>query len=440
MVNYFYLLFAVCLTLFSGQTNLYGQQATSNKDNTRSTNYLSIPVAGNSWATSPHNTEYELITESGLQKWSDPNVLIKTYFRIAQAGKIQLALKVHIISGSSSIKCQIGKETKVVNISNTTTGTLKIGTFNIKKPGYQTVVFTGISKTAGTYAEISDVLIAGDAVDSSTRYVKDDFYWGRRGPSVHLNYEIPSNAGDAAWFYNEITVHKENDVVGSYFMANGFGEGYFGIQVNSPTERRILFSVWSPYKTDKPGDIPEDQRIILLKKGENVTAGAFGNEGSGGQSYRKYFWKSGITYRFLLKGTPSENSSTDYTAWFFAPEIGKWEIIASFRRPKTTTYLKRLHSFLENFIPENGNIPRMGIYSNQWVCNPSGAWASLVKARFTADATARKEARLDYSGGSAEGRFYLKNCGFFNDNTAIDTWFTRSQTGEAPIIDFSVLP
>lgn len=440
MVNYFYLLFAVCLTLFSGQTNLYGQQATSNKDNADSANYLSIPVAGNSWATNPHNTEYELITESGLQKWSDPNVLIKTYFRIARAGKIQLALKVHIISGSSSIKCQIGKETKVVNISNTTTGTLKIGTFNIKKPGYQTVVFTGISKTAGTYAEISDVLIAGDAVDSSTRYVKDDFYWGRRGPSVHLNYEIPPNAGDAAWFYNEITVHKENDVVGSYFMANGFGEGYFGIQVNSPTERRILFSVWSPYKTDKPGDIPEDQRIILLKKGENVTAGAFGNEGSGGQSYRKYFWKSGITYRFLLKGTPSENSSTDYTAWFFAPEIGKWEIIASFRRPKTTTYLKRLHSFLENFIPENGNIPRMGIYSNQWVCNPSGAWASLVKARFTADATARKEARLDYSGGSAEGRFYLKNCGFFNDNTAIDTWFTRSQTGEAPIIDFSVLP
>ena len=440
MVNYFYLLFVVCLTLFSGQTNLYGQQAMSIKDNTGSVNYLSVPVAGNSWAMDPHNAEYELITESGLHNWSDPNVIIKTYFRTAKAGKIQLALKVHAISGRSSIKCQIGKETKVVNISNTTTGTLKIGTFNIEKPGYQTVVLTGISKTAETFAEISDVLIAGDAVDSSTRYVKDDFYWGRRGPSVHLNYEIPPNAGDAAWFYNEITVPKENDVVGSYFMANGFGEGYFGIQVNSPTERRILFSVWSPYKTDKPGEIPEDQRIILLKKGENVTAGAFGNEGSGGQSYRKYFWKSGVTYRFLLKGTPSENSSTDYTAWFFAPEIGKWEIIASFRRPKTTTYLKRLHSFLENFIPENGNIPRMGIYSNQWVCNPSGAWAALVKARFTADATARKEARLDYSGGSVEGRFYLKNCGFFNETTAIDTWFTRSETGEAPIIDFSFLP
>ena len=31
-------------------------------------------------------------------------------------------------------------------------------------------------------------------------------------------------------------------------MANGFGEGYFGIQVNGPNERRVLFSVWSPFK------------------------------------------------------------------------------------------------------------------------------------------------------------------------------------------------
>ena len=52
-----------------------------------------------------------------------------------------------------------------------------------------------------------------------------------------------------------MTIPKNNDVVGSYFMANGFAEGYFGIQVNSETERRILFSVWSPYKTDDPNSI-----------------------------------------------------------------------------------------------------------------------------------------------------------------------------------------
>lgn len=53
-------------------------------------------------------------------------------------------------------------------------------------------------------------------------------------------------------------------------MANGFGEGYFGMQVNSETERRILFSVWSPFKTDNPKEIPDDHKITLNKVGQQV--------------------------------------------------------------------------------------------------------------------------------------------------------------------------
>ena len=103
---------------------------------------------------------------------------------------------------------------------------------------------------------------------------------------------MPDAVNEIVYFYNEITIPEGEDVVGSYFMANGFAEGYFGIQVNSSSERRILFSVWSPYKTNNPREIPEDQRIRLLKKGEQVHAGKFGGEGSGGQSYRKYLWKA----------------------------------------------------------------------------------------------------------------------------------------------------
>ena len=103
---------------------------------------------------------------------------------------------------------------------------------------------------------------------------------------------------NAEWFYNEITVPAGNDVIGSYFMADGFKEGYFGMQVNSPTERHILFSVWSPFQTDDPASIPEDKKIILLKKGANVHAGEFGNEGSGGQSYLNYNWKAAILMSF----------------------------------------------------------------------------------------------------------------------------------------------
>ena len=223
-------------------------------------------------------------------------------------------------------------------------------------------------------------------------------------------------------------------------MANGFGQGYFGIQVNAPNERRVLFSVWSPYKTDNPNEIPEDQRIKLLKKGEGVYTGKFGNEGSGGQSYWKFMWKPETTYRFLLKGKPAGDNKTDFTAWFFAPELNEWKLIASFRRPKTDTYLTRLYSFLENFYTEQGNITRKGYFTNQWAYTTNKQWLELTKIKFTADATARKESRMDYAGGVENGKFFLKNCGFFSKTTQIDSYFEREATGVKPEIDFEALP
>ena len=59
--------------------------------------------------------------------------------------------------------------------------------------------------------------------------------WSRRGPSCHLGYTLPTNE-DINYFYNEVTIPKGEDKIGSYFMANGFGEGYFGMQVNSETK------------------------------------------------------------------------------------------------------------------------------------------------------------------------------------------------------------
>ena len=280
-------------------------------------------------------------------------------------------------------------------------------------------------------------------MDEVTAFVRTDegnfYYWGRRGPSVHLNYPTPAGA-DVEWFYNEVTVPEGQDVLGSYFMANGFAEGYFGMQVNSATERRILFSVWSPYKTDDPKSIPDDQKIKMLRKGEDVHTGEFGNEGAGGQSYLRYNWQTGNTYRFLLQGTPSGDSTTTYTAYFFAPEQGTWRLVASFKRPHTHTYLKRLHSFLENFIPDTGDKGRRVYFGNQWIRGTSGSWAELTQARFTADATARKGYRMDYAGGSDKQRFFLQNCGFFADYTEIGKEFDRTATGRGPVVELGKLP
>jgi hypothetical protein len=65
-------------------------------------------------------------------------------------------------------------------------------------------------------------------------------------------------------------------------MSNGFGEGYFGMQVNAATERRILFSVWDP---------AAGQGITQsVRKGAKITVQRFG-EGTGGQSYLVFDWK-----------------------------------------------------------------------------------------------------------------------------------------------------
>lgn len=401
---------------------------------------ISIPLAGNAWVLNDPVTSSAMIQETGLTNWSDPERTVGVFFHLAGTGQLQLALRARSPGGASVLQCTLGQESREINLSNSNWETLSIAAFAVDRAGYQRLELREISHTGSEIAEVEAVLLAGEAVKKDVHFIADEFYWGRRGPSVHLWYPEADEVEQTEWFYNEITVPQGQDVVGSYFMANGFNEGYFGFQVNSDTERRILFSVWSPYQTDNPDDIPEEQKIKLIKKGQGVYTGEFGNEGSGGQSYLRYHWQAGVTYRFLLRGHPSTVGSTDYTAWFFAPEIGRWQLIAGWRRPQTDTYLAGLYSFLENFIPETGVLPRYARYGNQWIRDTDGKWHELTRAIFTADATARKGNRLDYTGGLKNGAFFLKNCGFFNEQTEIDTGFERPANGKIPDLDLDKLP
>ncbi|MDF1572967.1 MAG: DUF3472 domain-containing protein [Bacteroidales bacterium] len=404
-----------------------------------------------------------------LTGWNPAEDTVHFYFHTDRTGLFDLGLVGRVPGGSSVLRFTHAQTSHKAVLEGAGIDTYHIGRFEVVTPGYQRVAVTGagadgVDGAAGMegadgmdgmdgadgvggtdgmefpQTEIFGFLLGGPATGGAVHYVRDDFYWGKRGPSVHLGYRVPAEAGDVTWFYNEITVPEGEDVLGSYFMANGFSQGYFGMQVNSPSERRILFSVWSPYHTDNPAEIPDDQKIVMLDKGPEVYTGEFGNEGSGGQSFLRYNWKAGNTYGFLLRGEPEADSSTVFTAWFFAPEEGSWRMIASFRRPHTFTHLSGLHSFLENFHTETGAISRKGLYTNQWVCNTSGEWFELTSARFTADATARKNARLDYAGGTDRNAFFMKNCGFTNDHTVIGTWFERPPTGNRPVIDVDSLP
>lgn len=342
-------------------------------------------------------------------------------------------------NGTSQVKISASGQSKTVSASGSSYHTIDIGDFNITDTGYVKVDFQGVSKTGGYFADVSDLYISGTATSGRVHYIKSDVYWGRRGPSVHMGYTIPAGK-TAEWFYNEVTIPTGEDVIGSYFMSNGFAEGYFGIQVNSATERRVLFSVWSPYSTDDPSTIPDSLRVKMLRKGPGVTDGNFGGEGSGGQSYLIYNWSAGTTYKFLTRIYPDGQNNTIYTSWFFAPEQGSWRLIASFKRPKTNTYVQRPHSFLENFNTETGYKGRKGLYGNQWIADTNGNWTELTQARFTGDATASAQSRMDFAGGVENNRFFLRNCGFFPRYITLNTTFSRNAGGQAPVINFNTLP
>lgn len=396
------------------------------------TSSLEIGMSGNSYVTRQHDGAR--ITDKGLTRWTDPKSVVSVYFYLHEPTTADLSL---LAKGHSEIKVSYGKKHFKVRLDSDDFTQVPVGRISVDKPGYVRIDLQGLSKEGESFGKVKQ-LVAANVTGKSNYVTNFADYWGRRGPSVHLAYKMP--AGDTEWFYNEVTVPKEGETMHSYYMAAGFGEGYFGMQYNSPTERRVLFSVWSPFDTQDPKSIPDSHKIKLLRKGPDVQIGEFGNEGSGGQSFLRYPWKAGRTYKFLMHVRPDGQGNTVYTAYFYAPEDKAWRLIASFQRPLTNTWYTHAHSFLENFNPEQGYLSRKVMYGNQWTRSKEGKWTRITEATFTHDATASAGVRLDYQGGETkDNRFYLKMGGFFNANTAMGTKLQCEPKGEAPEIDWEAL-
>ncbi len=407
-----------------------------------------VRLSGNAYVTQgpdmTQNFSYNLrnggafIDESKceIRNWNQTETIVSFYFRVEKKGKMNIALQAQ---GHSQLEVSLLGKKKKVELHADTLVNVELGKFKVKNPGYVRVDIRGVKINEGaSFGNVAGVVVGGDV--GSVVCVESEFstHFGRRGPSVHLGYALPKE--DIEWFYNEIIVPEEGDIPSSYYMACGFGQGYFGMQNNTPHKRRVLFSVWSPYETDNAAEIPDSLRIVLLKKGKDVKVQDFGNEGSGGQSFMHYDWKPGERCRFLMGVKPDGKGNTVYTAYFYDNVQEKWLLVASFRRPQISTWYTNAHSFLENFNPVMGYVNRKAYYVNQWARTVDGRWLPVTRARFTCDATGRQRQRLDYSGGVENGNFFLTMGGFFDDYMKSDTYFERSgNISVAPDVDFSTL-
>lgn len=390
-----------------------------------------IPLAGNAFQIAPSFDSKNFQREGTVKCNGGDQCAV--YFHLSHPSTVSFGIRAQALAGEALLDVRLGNRTTELKVEGTEERIYPLGDFFCSAAGYQR--FELAAAVGRPTAILRDLLLRTSDPHLEVRVVSNNegnmFYWGRRGPSVHLTYEVPRDV-PLRYGYSEIMVPRGSDLQGSYFMANGFAEGYFGIQVNSPTERRVLFSVWSPFQTDDPRKIPEDQRVVLLRKGPDVRTGEFGNEGSGGQSYLVYPWKAETTYRFLTEIKPVENESTRFTSWFGDKSANEWRLIASFLRPKTETNYRRFHSFLENFDPARGHLERRGSYRNVWVQEVGGKWHEVTQAKFSVDATGKGLHRLDYSGGVDNGTFFLRNCGFFNERSQPGEVFVRRPSGEPP--------
>lgn len=404
----------------------------------------SVALYGNSYVTAGPDVRFDA---RGIREWASPETVVSVFFSVRERGALELWLCGRNDGQPARIAVTAGGEKCTVEVRSTAPDTLRIGSFRVDAPGYVRVDLQGeaCDRHFGAYTAL---LVGGEAAAGGVTAVPGTDagnwpYWGRRGPSVHMNYTAPAGR-KIRCFYNEVTVPEDNDVLHSYYMANGFSGGYMGMQSNEPdpARRRILFSVWSAFATDRPEQIPDAYAVKLLRQGEGVHVGEFGNEGSGGQSYLFYPWEAGKTYKFITEVVPDGNERTIFTGYFCGHD-GRWRLVASFMRPepgkKSETHYTGMHSFLENFDPRMGYVERRVRFGNQWVFTTDGEWIELTEGRFTIDNTGRSGIRLDYDGGVDGEAFYLRNCGFFDGTVPYGTCFSRPATGCAPQVDFDAL-
>ncbi len=222
-------------------------------------------------------------------------------------------------------------------------------------------------------------------------------------------------------------------------MACGFARGYFGIQVNSETERRVIFSVWDAGKEAADRNkVADSNKVQLMAKGEDVFADGFGNEGTGGHSHWVYPWKTGQTYKLMVTVLPdSATQTTIYTGYFFVPGEQKWKLIASFKAPHDGQTLHSLYSFNEDFVGLNGQLQRKAFFGNQWVQKENGQWKELTQSTFSYDVTGKAGDRIDYGGGVEDGKFYLWNGGFQKATAKYGDVFNRAATNQRPMVDLT---
>ncbi len=364
----------------------------------------------------------------GVSRWTDPDTSVLWFGQLRHTGDLTASVTLRLPAGQTSrLRLSIDDTARQANVtgSGDEAVTADFGTFEIQNAGYHKFRLDSLNDAGTPAGDIESLTLDGPAV----REAHFNLQPRRNAASVHLFYPVPDDAKVAA-FYCEMTGLE--DPLWSYYMACGWHRGYFGMQVNSPTERRIIFSVWdSGNAAIDRNKVAAEDRVTLIDKGEDVYSGDFGNEGTGGHSHLKFNWVTGEKQRFLVTAEPVDDTHTIFAGHYFRPDTQQWMLISSWKAPKEGGYLRGLYSFSENFVGRNGHVLRKALYGNQWIRTADGTWHELTSAAFSHDPTGKAD-RLDRFMGVENGQFFLSHGGFIDGFTNYGDRFERPSTGDSP--------
>ncbi len=226
----------------------------------------------------------------------------------------------------------------------------------------------------------------------------------RAARSVHLQWQ----SAETEVFYLETAVTQSTP--GSYFMACGWGGGYFGIQDLRDGKKVAIFSVWDPTKGDDPKAVRPEDRVELLHEGDGVRIKRFGGEGTGGQCMVDFPWAIGGTVRFLVRAE-RHGEKTAYSGWIHDGTDGPWRHLVTFRTRNQGKLLRGLYSFVEDFRRDTRSVEdvRSACFFNGWT-RTGETWTPLGQARFTASRAAW-EAKDNIDAGVDGTRYFLATGG-----------------------------
>lgn len=365
-----------------------------------------------------------------VSQWKGNTESISWFGQFDRAGELKCILHwKQVPENHPGFKLTVGNKNLTKSFSNGSK--LDFGSITISKPGYYRFKLESLNPDSSLSNGVMTSLELSDSENSSLiKNAHFNLKSRRNAASVHLFYPVKREKVKA--FYCEMTAQE--DPIWSYYMACGWHRGYFGMQVNSLQERRIIFSVWDsggePIDRNK---VQESDRVSLMGKGEEVITKGFGNEGTGGHSHLKYMWRTGEKQKFVVTAEPVDQTFTIYSGFYFHPDKKKWVLISSWKAPMEGGYMRGLYSFSENFVGGNGHLVRKALYGNQWIQTPDDRWIELTTASFSHDGTGRSD-RRDRFMGLENGEFYLSHGGFVDGFTAYGKKFSRPAQKEAPLL------